>query len=89
MGFGGFEKFVEQRAEVDHGKAQVFGGGLALGVAEHDYACGAVVLDERWVVDGYVGSPLLGLADGVSPGGQNVDEPTLDGCPVFGVSLTV
>jgi hypothetical protein len=104
LGFGGFEKFVEQRAEVDHGKAQVFGGGLALGVAEHDYACGAVVLDERWVVDGYVGSPLLGLADGVSPGGQNgvdervglvdgvgriVDEPTLDGCPVFGVSLTV
>jgi len=104
FGFGGFEEFVEQRAEVDHGKAQVFGGGLALGVAKHDYACGAVVLDGRRVVYGYVGSSLLGLADGVSPGGQNgvdervgladgvgriVDEAALDGRPVFGISLTV
>jgi len=102
--FGGFEQFVEQRAEVDHGQAEVLGGGLALGMAKHDYACGAVVLDERRVVDGYVGNLLLGLADGVSPGGQNgvdecvglvdgvggiVDEAALNGGPVFGVSLTV
>src|ERR1017187_6417428 len=104
LGFGGFEEFVEQRAEVDHGKAEVFGRRLALGVTEHDYACGAVVLDQRRVVDGYVGRLLLGLADGVSPGGQNrvdecvglvdgvggiVDEAALDGQPVFGISLTV
>src|ERR1019366_2784074 len=75
-----------------------------LGVAEHDYACGAVVLDERRVVDGYVGNLLLGLADGVSPGGQDgvdecvglvdgvggiVDEAALDSGPVFGISLTI
>jgi hypothetical protein len=46
LGFGGFEELVEQRAEVDHGEARLFGKGLALGVAEHDGACGAVVLNK-------------------------------------------
>ena len=50
LGAGGFKEFVEEGAEVDHGQAQVFGGGAALGVALHDLGGRAVVLDQRPII---------------------------------------
>jgi hypothetical protein len=53
---------------VDHGLAQIFRAGFAVGVAQRNLVRDAIVGDELRVFDGKVGGPLLEVAHGVTLG---------------------
>ena len=66
------EQFVEERAEVDHGLPQTFGGRLPVAVAYDDRSGGAIVLYDSRVADGDICGSLLKVSHGVAACGHHV-----------------
>ena len=91
------KELVEEGAVLNHGGAEVFGGGLVAVEADGDGVGGAVGVDDAGMVDGDVGGPLIevgyGIAASVHEGGDEligfedgslrvVDETGLNGLPI-------
>ena len=68
------DEFLKERAEVDHGLAQIFGVGLALGLAESALMRGAVIFEDERMVHGNIVGALFEIADGITAGGHHVGE---------------
>ena len=100
----GFEQFIEERPVVDHGLAQVFRGGPALGVAHYDVVRRAIVLDDGGITHRDVRRSLLEVGHGIAAvnhdaadqpvcradGGRRViDEAALHGGPLHRVGFAI
>ena len=60
------QKLVEEGAVLEHGGAEIFGGGFVACEALSDGVGGAVVFDDARVVDGNVGGALLKVGDWIA-----------------------
>jgi hypothetical protein len=101
---GGVEQILEQRAVVNHRDSQIFCGRLTALLSHRDIVCGAIVLDDMWVIDGYVSGALVEVSDRVAAhlhqvGDESigfhdgafgiVDEACLIGSPGVGESISI
>ena len=65
-------EFGEERAVMNHGLAQVFGIGAALGVEDGDLVTGAVVFDDERMMGGEIGGALFEIGDGIAADGHDL-----------------
>ena len=54
----GADQLIEERPEMNHGFAQILGACLAAAMTDDDLAAGAVVVQDRRVLDGEVLEPV-------------------------------
>src|SRR5579859_7861651 len=67
-------KLIKKSAVMDHRLAQIFGGGLAAGMANGDPVRSSVVLDEQGMIHGDIRGTLFKIAGGIAAGGHDVAE---------------
>ena len=68
------DKLVKERPVMNHCLAQVFGAGVAAGVAESDFMPGAIAFDNKWMIHGDVRGTLFKIADRIATSGHDVAE---------------
>jgi hypothetical protein len=65
-GWANLKELIEEGAVLNHGAAEVFGGGIVGIEADGDGVGGAVGVDDAGMVDGDVGGTLIEVGDGVA-----------------------